>query len=257
MEEHQIPQDKEDKAVPEINPEKTLFQNPPNLPPMEKDHRPIMFLVIIPIIFIIIGAAFFISFNKKNKGDEQPVPTEKLKLTLAPTLKLGISTEWTEYQSSSGYRLKYPSNWQVYSTSWEENGQLFNLTQEDEVVIRFREPDQPAHSGDPYGTTISLRKPVDNPNNLSVGDWLKENLPVLSFVKTENTTVAGINSIKATTLLGGKYIYIYIPYQGKIYQLVNHSFTTKDAPSANYQNLYDYEDVFNQILTTLSFPASP
>jgi len=236
MEEHQIPQTPPTKpetpqepAAPEITPEKTLFQNPPNLPPMEEDHKPIIFLIIIPIIIIVIGIVFFL------KSAKQPTPTQSPKLTLVPTRKLGISTEWKEYQSSYGFTLKYPSTWQVYSSSWEEDGKSFSLKEDDEAIIR----------DDLYGVTISLKKPIDNPNNLSVGDWLKENLPVLSFVKTDDITVAEIKSIKATTLLGGKYIYIFIPYQGKIYQLVNHPFTTKNA--------YDYENIFNQILSTLTF----
>lgn len=251
MEEHQISQE---KVAPEIIPEKTLFQNPPDLPPMEKDHKPIILLVIVPIIIIAIGVVLFISsLRNKDKSIKIPSPTVTLKTTSMPTQKMGISTEWLTLTSVYNYSLKYPASWQVYKTNWQEEDKLYNLQQDDEVIIRFREPNQPTHSGDPYGVTISLKKPSANPDNLSIRDWMKVNYPAFSFIKTEDITVAGIKSVKVTTLVGGKYIYVLIPFEGKVHQLVNHPFTTKDSSATSYQNLYDYENIFNQILSTVTF----
>lgn len=260
MEEHlnsQPPSTKpelQEPLAPEITPEKTLFQNPPtaSLPPEE--HKPIIFIILIPVLIIIIGV-ILLTFVLKNKNQSTKTisPTPASKTTLVPTQKMGISTEWQTFLSIYSYSLKYPATWQIYKADWEEENQPFNLQQDDEAIIRFREPNQPAHSGDPYGVTISLKKPAENINNLSARDWMKENYPAFSFIKTEDTTVAGIKSVKVTTLVGGKYIYVLIPYNRKIYQLVNHPYTTKDSPATAYQNLYDYENIFNQILSTVEF----
>lgn len=228
-------------------------QNPKSLTPQplptfeEPSFKLPIFIIfgLIILFFVIMG--LYLSFGKNTLPfTKSSSPTPIISVS-QPTEKFGISTHWTTFTSSFDYSIKYPTDWKIYKSSWTEepNSDQFNLENDDEVVLRFRETDQASPSSKPNGIIIRLKKPASNPDNLSIREWMKKNYPALSLIKTEGLKIADINSIKATSLLGGQVTYILTPYKDKIYQIVKQSFGAGSS--------YDYDQIFSQILTTVEF----
>lgn len=210
-----------------------------------------IFIIFALIILFFVFLWIYLSVGKKLlsfKPNIAPTPVVTLP---QQTTKLGIATNWSTFVSSFNYLIKYPSNWNVYQSSWTEepHNKQFSLENDDEAVLRFREPEQASKTAKLTGLVIRLKKPAGNPDNLSIKEWLKKNYPALSLIKTEDIKVADIQSVKAASLLGGQVTYILIPYKEQVYQIVKQSFD--DGSS------YDYDQIFNQILTTVEFFNQP
>lgn len=207
--------------------------------------KPEPFLIFGLIVIFFVGVGFYLSLAKKIPFREAAQPTPTI-YAASPTIKLGITTHWTIFKSNYHYSIKYPADWKLYQSSWfeEEDSRQFDLEKDDEAAVRFREPDQKVTSQEPYGIIIRLKKPVDNPENLTARAWLKNNYPALSLIRTEDIRIADRNCLKVTSLLEGQLTYVFIPDKDKIYQIVKQSSASET---------YDYDLIFNQILSTFEF----
>lgn len=234
--------------------EKTLTEN---LTPFEPEPNYKKTIIIVFIIVILITATllwwFFSGKNNQNKNSDKTIPKEKTETSITPSRKIGFGEEWELFISKYDYQFRYPAKWNLHQTNWQEDDKEYSLMDEDEAIIRFREPNEPTHNGEPYGITISLKKPLDNPDNLPIKNWLRINLPILGFISTSDITVSNIKSAKVKPLIGGNTYHIYIPYKDKVIKIVSHSYTTKDSKVMDYQNLYDYDQALEQILATWEF----
>ncbi|MBI4130628.1 hypothetical protein HY468_04885 [Candidatus Roizmanbacteria bacterium] len=164
-------------------------------------------------------------------------------------------TGWKTYTSKYGYSLQYPKEWEVKTGNWKEGSLQYGLQPDEEIALRYSEPNQPPHGGFAYGIAVNLVIPKDNPENLSPNEWAKKTLtlslngtPVVDETTSTTKTiiVGGIEALKVTTFFNGKSNTIFIPYKNKMYLIRSSVFTTEEK-------LVNYENIINQILSTFQF----
>ena len=187
-------------------------------------------------------------------GQAKLTPAQVPVATSAPTFSpenapLSDETaDWKSYTSSYGYTIRYPPTWEVKTSNWSEGNQRYGLQKDDEVIVRYLEPDQAPHGGFPYGITLNLKLPKDNPNKLGARQWAEKTLSgdEISII-LENTVIAGVPSIKAVSIFNGTNFSFFIPYKLKVYSIYTNIFVETDAQSDNYAKIID------QILSTFKF----
>jgi len=229
-------------------------QSTPPLPSSANSSKTFLIILGTIALMVISGAAgYFLGVNKQSQIYQPPTTTYTTPPTSTPTPMSDETANWKTYKSKYGYSLNYPSNWSVKTENWKEGAIQYEISSDIEAELRYTEPNQPSHGGRPYGTTIMLRVPVSNNQNTSLQEWPKVKIRIndISYTKTENLTIAGIKSIKIDYTWGTSFV--FIPYKKNIYEIVNSPFTTEQSPSRNYKNLYDYDQLFRQILSTFKF----
>ncbi len=163
---------------------------------------------------------------------------------------------WKTYNSKYGYTVKYPNEWGIKMEEWEEGSISYGFVpDEDEAIIRFSEPNQPPHGGQPYGVLVYLKNPKDNPTNLTSAQWVDRFVGTEpysgSVISTKDLFVQNIKGTLVTTESLGSMDMFYFPYKGKMYQLNGNYFTTKDSNVPDYKNIYNYPEVFRKIISTV------
>ena len=208
----------------------------------------VLFLTLLAIFSISIIIVFFYfksyQLNQKNKEN------------LVSKSELNIPSDWKTY-TNNFYTVKYPPQWEIKTTSWKEDDTQYQLNPDDLAKIRFSEPSQPRqtqHGGFPYGITISFKKPRDNIKKLTARQWADKTISKEINPKIEDIDINGIKTAKVTTIFDGTNTGIFIPYKDKICAIYSNSFTTADSPrDPSYKNVFDYEKIFNQMLSTFHF----
>ena len=199
----------------------------------------VLFLTLLVIFSISIITLFYSKNYQLNQKSE-----------------LNIPSDWKTYINNF-YTIKYPPEWEVKTTTWEEGDIKYQLNADDLAKIRFSEPSQPRqpqHGGFPYGTTISFKKPQDNIKKLTARQWADKTISKDINPKIEDIDINGIKTAKVTTIFDGTNTVIFIPYKDKIYAIYSNSFTTADSSrDSSYKNIFDYEKIFNQMLSTFHF----
>jgi hypothetical protein len=172
-----------------------------------------------------------------------PSPTTPTPLNQANTAPIEVDTStWQTYTSQYGYSIQYPPQWEVKTTEWQEGPTHYGLQPDDEVVIRFSEPNQPPHGGFPFGINVSLKTPQANPNGLTPTQWANKTISSEIPAQIEKINVANTSSARVTTSFDGINNAVFIPHEGKIYRIYG-----------NWFSLQDYQSTFNTILSTFRF----
>lgn len=209
-------------------------------------------IAVLTICLIVITLVFFLILGKIT-GKSQSTRSQNNSSNKTPAGNLGISTDWNKFKSIHNYSILYPAFFTLLDeqNKNEINQKHYSWQENDEAVIQFLEPDS-LQRKKPYGITIVLKPPQDNPDNSTVNDWMKKRFPALRLVTTHKLKFANFEAI-AVKPLGLSVSYIYISHQQKIYQIVKIIETASKSESASTANLYDYESVFEQMLATLEF----
>ena len=78
--------------------------------------------------------------NSNQKVEEEKIQKNfSVTLVSSPTPSISIKpkiTEWQTYTSRYGYTIKYPKDWEIKYSDWQENGIYYGLQPDDEA-IRF------------------------------------------------------------------------------------------------------------------------
>lgn len=209
------------------------------------------------IILVLIALAVVGYFGYKNywPKSQTPVITSPF-----PTVTADPTANWKTYTSKYQYTIKYPPGFTVQTGDWKEGNIQYGLQAEDEVIVNFIEPNQPPHGGFLYGTNISLKTPINNPQQLGAVEWAQNQANKLasnlsSKFSVQPITIAGIAAAKISYILEAHITEIYIPGQGKMYEIVFADFlpTQASLQDSSFKLSYNYEDIYNQILSTFKF----
>jgi hypothetical protein len=203
-------------------------------------------MAVVLVLVIVSG----LSYLYGTKSSQSFVTTKPIISKTITTPTPDSTNGWKAYISHNGYELKYPKDWELKTENWKEGVIQYGLQPDDEVIIRFSEINQPPHGGFPYGATLTLKNPQNNPKNLTAIEYAKS---ILNSTETktifEPITISDINSTKATSEFNGRNTNIIIPYKGKIYRIIFNIFTTEDQ-------ITNYDKLFDQILSTFQFTDS-
>lgn len=214
--------------------------NPP--PPPSKPRLPLIIAGLFLSLFILVGS--YMVFGTKKPSPPTP-PVSQPSPTIVPTVD--ATTNWKVFQSSYGYSLKYPAEWEIKTADWQEGALQYGLQTDDEVIIRYTEPNQIPHGGFSYGSSLALKIPQDNPKNLTSREWAEEELSGGEItINFSNIKIFGIDSTMAITHFNGINYFVFIPYNRKIYKVSYNYFSTEDKTK-------DYDIFFTKILSTFKF----
>ncbi len=212
--------------------------------PQPKHHFSIIIVLGLIVCAVVITWILY-TFTTKSLSEKQiPIPV----VTQLPKQKIGISENWTIYQSNFGYSLQHPSSWIEHNSDWQQYGKSYTVHQNDEVVISFTEPESTGSANLLKGLLVTLKKPKPNPQGLPIKKWYKSNFPAFSFVRQEDIIVDNVNSLQAISVVDTKAITIFIPDNTQVIQI-----TYQPIGEVNESSSYDYEGIFYQILSTFKF----
>lgn len=205
--------------------------------------------LILPFILLSVTALTvigFLSYQKQHKSSPPPTPKPSPSQTSLENLS------WETFTSKNGFSFKYPAWWSVKTTAWTEGKLRYDLDYDaEEAKIRFVETDQPPHRDFPYGATITVMLPQNNPRKLPINEWVKSEIITgrQNAVSESTILVAGNSAVQVKEKSSGQIIHTFIPHQDKIYQVILH-YIPNLTTDADYNGILDY------MLSTFKFTTS-
>ncbi len=202
-----------------------------------------LFLILAVLIFTALIGFFYLRGLVKQKPKPLTISkNQTAQPAISPISKFGLTTNWQTFQSGFGYSLQYPAEGQLYLKTAHPTQEKNFFEEDDEAVIQFKDSQT-----NQLIFLLRLKKPFSNPEKLSLNQWLKRRYPVLSLVKTTKITLNQNSAVKVNYWWQNKISEIFIPGDKQIYRILAE---IKDKKK------YDYNSIFEQILSTLQFPEA-
>lgn len=203
------------------------------------------------------GIGFFVYQNFKPL--KQPSQSSSPSMSPSPSFRSSISptpdptADWKTYTSQSGYSLKYPPEWEIKTGDWTESGDHYGIQSDDEVVIRYRNPNQVIRGGPPDAVSISLKQPLNNRKLMNAADFATQYLSSPSSysgsIHTEGIVIGAASATKVSRSDFPSISNIFIPQSDKMFLIVFN-------PTGDSAVIGTYQQIFNQILSTFKLSVS-